>query len=163
MLLNSKKFKKLSDNCFITIKQFNLLGVIIAKNSLVYENKDENTIYICKRFPRNYKGSLRKMRLPFLWVDIEASTIGDIVIGGEIVQELYFAWLSSSCPKQCVYHKNTMQDYSQMMKHERVKKKGSGGVRLLKDASQEMTDAIRHRQSSQYAYYKYLGVYDEVL
>lgn len=153
--MNSRIFKLLENNCYITLSQFNLYDITIPKNSIAYYDSKDKTLYVCTGFPRNYQGKPEKISLRVLWYDYELHAIGDTFLqGDEISIALYNAWINESRPKQCKIHREmSTSDYESMMHHSTRKKKSTGGVRLSEKTDEYTTDAIGYKQVTEYAYY----------
>ena len=51
-----------------------------------------------------------------------------------------------------------MRDYQNMMKHDRKKKSGSGGVRLSAKSDEYTTDSLHYKQVTEPAYWASMGI-----
>ena len=145
-----------TDNCYIVMRQFQLYDVIIPRLSICYMDKQDTTIYFCTRFP-NYNGKSHNVILNVIWYDWTACTIGNTTIKNDVSIALYNAWKNASEPRtRKIHHELSYNDYKNMMKHDRKKKKGSGS---RSTNSEVFTDGIRYNQITQYAYYENLENY----
>ena len=158
-LMNDKIFKPLQySNCYMNTAQFNIFDVTIPCNSVIYIDTCENTMYICSRFP-NYSGDAKNVILNVTWYDYEMHTIGTTTIKNcDASIALFDAWKSASMPHARKIRRNiTMRDYENMMKHDRKKKSGSGGVRLSAKSDEYTTDSLRYKQVTESAYWANLS------
>lgn len=139
-------------NCFISIKQFALLGITIPARSIMC--KEESTLYICNRFP-NYEGDAKNVILNVAWYDFLTGTIGSTTIKNcNVSISLFNAWIKYNKPEALpIKHKLNMHDYQNMMKHSQKKKKGSSGVRLLKNSENCTTEKLKYKQVTEAAYW----------
>lgn len=156
--MNNKIFKPLQyTNCYINTAQFNIYDMIIPQNSISYIDTCENTMYICSYFP-NYSGSAENVILNVVWYDYETRTVGITTLKNcDASIALFEAWKSASKPHaRKITHNITLRDYESMMKHDRKKKSGSGGVRLLQNC-EYTTDNLRYKQVTESAYWANLS------
>ena len=159
-IMNNKIFKSLQySNCYMNTSQFNIFDVTIPCNSVIYIDVCENTMYICSRFP-NYSGDAKNVILNVTWYDYEMHTIGTTTIKNcDASIALFEAWKSASMPHvRKIRHEMTMRDYEKMMKHDRKKKSGSGGVRLSAKSDEYTTDSLRYKQVTEPAYWASMGI-----
>ena len=158
--MNTKIFKKLSiDNCYINTMQFSIYDIIIPANCVIYNDTSESTLYICPHFP-NYAGKPENVSLRVIWYDYEMRAIGDTFLKNcDISIALFNAWIAASKPHtRKIRHEMTMRDYEKMMKHDRKKKSGSGGVRLSAKSDEYTTDSLRYKQVTEPAYWASMGI-----
>ena len=158
--MNDKIFKSLQySNCYMNTAQFNIFDVIIPCNSVIYIDVYENTMYICSRFP-NYSGDAKNVILNVTWYDYEMHTIGTTTIKNcDASIALFEAGKSASMRHARRIRRNiTMRDYENMMKHDRKKKSGSGGVRLSAKSDEYTTDRLRYNQVTEPAYGASMGI-----
>ena len=158
--MNDKIFKSLQySNCYMNIAQFNIFDVTIPYNSVIYIDVCENTMYICSRFP-NYSGDAKNVILNVIWYDYEMHTIGTTTLKNcDASIALFDAWKSASMPHARRIRRNiTMRDYENMMKHDRKKKSGSGGVRLSAKSDEYTTDSLHYKQVTEPAYWASMGI-----
>lgn len=151
--MKSNNFNRICAHCYINAAQFHLLGETIPAHSIIYNARNESTIYICTRFP-NYEGDSNNVVLRVIWYDYEMHTIGDTFLKGCYASILFDAWVKAGKPKsfrqQCV-------NYERMMDHPRKKKHGTGGVRLSAKSDEYTTDSLRYKQVTEAAYWENLG------
>lgn len=163
--MNNNIFKKLKNNCYINIKQFNIYDITIPSHCVIYNDTQDNTLYICTHFP-NYAGKPENINLHVVWYDYKFHTVGDAYIKNcEISIALFNAWKNASKPRsRKIRREITMHDYEKMMEHTRKKKSATGGVRLSSRINEITTDNLRYKQNSIYAYHsQYLRTYEQVL
>lgn len=146
-----KIFKKVSKHCCINAIQFNLCGISIPANSIIYKSDEEKTMYICSKFPRNYHGKTSSVILNVVWYDWELRQVGSTTLKNcPISEALYNVWVNINKPQSRL---NPVYDYEKMMDHERRKKSGTGGVRLSKKSDEYTTDNLRYNQVTESAYW----------
>ena len=158
--MNDKIFKSLQySNCYMNTAQFNIFDVTIPCNSIIYIDVCENTMYICSRFP-NYSGDAKNVILNVTWYDYEMHTIGTTTIKNcDASIALFEAWKAANMPHaRKIRHNITMRDYENMMKHDRKKKSGSGGVRLSAKSDEYTTDSLHYKQVTEPAYWASMGI-----
>lgn len=154
--MNAKMLYRAGENCYLTVCQFDLLGVTIPKNSFIYVDKNR-IAYFVRHVPK-YAGNPKNLILHVLCYDLDTRMLSrDIIKGGEIASAIQAAWYDTSKPHAAKpQHMVTMRDYENMMKHDRKKKRGTGGERLIND--EQTTDSLRYNQVTEYAYWA--NVYD---
>lgn len=157
--MNSIIFKPLQyPNCYINMAQFNIYDMTIPQNSVIYIDTCEKTMYICTHFP-NYNGDAKNVVLNVAWYDLELQTIGATTFKNNTVSiALFNAWKNANKPHaRKIHHELQFCDYENMMKHDRKKKSGSGGVRLSAKSDEYTTDNLRYKQVTECAYWANLN------
>lgn len=166
--MNTELFDPVIENVYRLKKQYCFIDCVFPKNTLIYF--DYNTMYLCDHYPAKYKGIPDNLILNFTWIDLGTQFIGHTTIkGGTICEDLWLAYSSLGtkelakndtqnlrCPEK-ICHELTADDYKNMMRHDRRKKSGSGGVRLSAKSDEYTTDALRYNQVTESAYWANLN------
>lgn len=150
------QLKPLHDNVYIALSQIQLVGIAVPKHAIIYKNEYEHTLYICTHFPKNYAGRAKNVRLLCQYYDYmtyESNTVE--LCHNVMAARMFKAWENAFKPRaKSVYHE---PDYSALMKHDRKRKNGSGGVRLNAYNDTICTEQIKYKQVTEAAYFANLN------
>lgn len=152
--MDKKLFKNITPSVAVSQYQFTLIDVTFPVGTYVFTDRKNKIAYLCTHFPKNYHGKRDNIILHVTWYDLESRLLGVTTISHCRESRELFAAFQANNEKTTgkIRHELNDADFENMMRHERRKKSGTGGVILGKFCGQT-TDNLRYKQVTELAYW----------